>query len=67
MCQRDQNSEIEPDEVGLSEILHQLDADDLRGADGDVRVAGEIAVDLNGEAEGRHDERSGRGTRVGSA
>ena len=34
-------------EIGIREIAHQADAEETRTADRDVRVTGEIAVDLN--------------------
>ncbi len=36
-------------EVGVGEIAHQVEAEQPGGADGDVGVAGEVAVDLEGE------------------
>ena len=36
--------------VGSVEILHQVNAQQLGGASGNVRIGGEIAVDLEGKA-----------------
>ena len=43
-------------EVGELEVGHQLEAEELGGADGDVGVPGEVAVDLEGEEDGAEDE-----------
>jgi len=43
-------------EVGELEVGHQLEAEELGGADGDVGVSGEVAVDLEGEKDGTEDE-----------
>jgi hypothetical protein len=40
-------------DVGQVEVVHQLEAHQLRDAPGDVRVAREVAEDLNGEGIGR--------------
>ena len=43
-------------EVGELEVGHQLEAEELGGADGDVGVPGEVPVDLEGEEDGPEDE-----------
>ena len=43
-------------EVGELEVGHQLEAEELGGADGDVGVSGEVPVDLEGEEDGPEDE-----------
>ena len=43
-------------EVGELEVGHQLEAEELGGADGDVGVPGEVPVDLEGEEDGAEDE-----------
>ena len=43
-------------EVGRFEVGHELDAKEFGGADGDVAVAGEIAVDLEGKVDGSKHE-----------
>ena len=44
-------------QVGAAEVLHEVDAEQARRADGDVAVAGEVAEDLEGEEEDRDDDR----------
>ena len=39
-------------EVRIAEVAHQTYAEQLGGADGDVGIAGEVAVDLDGEEDG---------------
>ena len=51
-------------EVGELEVGHQLEAEELGGADGDVGVPGEVPVDLEGEEDGAEDE-GGAGERLG--
>ena len=36
-------------EIGMSEVSHKANTEQLRASDGDVRIAGKIAVDLEGE------------------
>lgn len=47
-------------EVGVGEVAHQVDAEEAGGTDGDVGVAGEVAVDLKGEEEGSQHQRAAR-------
>ena len=44
-------------EIGHVEIASQVDAEEFGTADGDVAVAGEVAVDLDGEKEGSQQQR----------
>ena len=44
-------------EIGHVEIAAQADAEEFGTADGDVAVAGEVAVDLDGEKEGSQQQR----------
>ena len=48
MCQRCQNSCRLLRDVGRVEVLRELVAEERRAADGDVAVAGEVGVDLDG-------------------
>ena len=41
--------------VGAVEVLHEANAHDSRATDGDIRVAGEVAIDLYGEENGSDD------------
>ena len=43
-------------EVGRLEVGHELDAKEFGGADGDVAVAGEVTVDLEGKIDGAEHE-----------
>src|SRR5207302_1530265 len=43
-------------EVGAGEVPHEPEAEELGGAAGDVGVGAEVAVDLEGEADGGEDE-----------
>ena len=43
-------------EIGCAEVLHEFDAEEAGAAHGDVGVAGEVAVDLDGEEEGSDEE-----------
>lgn len=45
-------------EVGNVEVSLQADAEEFGGADGDVAIAGEIAVNLEGEEDGREQQRA---------
>lgn len=47
-------------EIGVVEIAHEAEPEQPRDADGDVRVAREIAVDLEREGHGADDEGSSR-------
>ena len=47
-------------EVGVGEVAHQVDAEEAGGTDGDVGVAGEVAVDLKGEEERPQHQRAAR-------
>ncbi len=42
--------------VGAFKVCHQFDAKKLRAADGDVRIAGEIAVNFDGEHDRDNDK-----------
>ena len=50
MCQRRQKSWIETAVYGRVEVLREPEAEEQRDADRDVRVAGEVGVDLDGVA-----------------
>ena len=45
-----------PGEIGVGKIPHELDPEQSRGSDRDVRVAGEVAIDLNRKADRRVQE-----------
>ena len=52
-------------EIRLVEVLEQLDAEQARGSAGDVAVAGEVAVDLEGEpVHAEHERRRADPARV---
>ena len=44
-------------EVGHVEVAPQADTEEFGAADGDVAIAGEVAVDLEGKEDGGKDER----------
>ena len=51
MCQRRQNSVIDCDRYGESKFFLMIEAEEEGEADGDVRVAAEVEVDLEGVAD----------------
>ena len=42
------------------EVLHKTNAHDSRATDGDIRITGEVAIDLNGEKNGSDDNAKAR-------
>ena len=52
MCQRRQNSVAEAGEIGIVEIFQKVKPEHPAQADGHVRIAGEIEVDLPGVGQG---------------
>ncbi len=60
MCQRRQNSRIDFCKIGAFKVVHEPEAHHLRRADGNVGIAGKVAVDLHAEQQRRkHERRAG--------